>query len=164
MKKIKNILYFSIICILISVLLFVSFSKFILKKDIIKIGGYGALIVVTGSMEPTIHIKELIIIKEQKHYAIGDIVTYRENDRNLVTHRIVNLSEGKFVPRGDNNTLNDVEQDFKTIEGKVVYHSIVLGEFFFYWLKPIIIIIISICAINLIIDFIKNKEKKTNEN
>ncbi|MBR3697841.1 MAG: hypothetical protein IKM97_06300 [Clostridia bacterium] len=51
----------------------------------------GILIVVTGSMEPSINIKEMIVIKEQKDYKIGDIVTYKDNNNNFVTHRIVNI-------------------------------------------------------------------------
>ena len=63
-----------ILIFLISILLFVLFSKFYLKKDLIKIFETSALLVVTGSMEPTIHIKELIIIQEKENYEINDIV------------------------------------------------------------------------------------------
>ena len=51
--------------------------------------GTGALIVITGSMEPTINIKEMIIIKEQKDYKVLDIVTYKDEKGTLITHRIV---------------------------------------------------------------------------
>lgn len=121
-----------------------------MKKDIVKIFGNGCLIVVTGSMEPTIHIKELIIIQEQKDYKINDIVTYKNKENNFVTHRIIEINGNEIITRGDNNTINDDPIKVTDIEGKVIFHSIVLGELFLYWLKPIIILIIIISVLNYI--------------
>lgn len=148
---------------LIVILIFVCFSKFLLKNDLTKIFGYGSLIVVTGSMEPTIHIKELIVIKEENDYNINDIVTYRDSENNLVTHRIVEKNQNKIVTRGDNNTRDDLETSIKNVEGKVIFHSIVLGELFLYWLKPIVIVILAIIIINILKNLFLRKVK-VNEN
>ena len=99
-------------------------------------------------MEPTINIKELVIIKEQKEYEVKDIVTYRDNN-NFVTHRIVNKVGKTVITRGDNNTVNDEPININEIEGKVCYHSLILGELFLYWIKPILLLIISVLIINL---------------
>lgn len=123
---------------LILILVYVLFSKFYLKNDLIKLFGNGGLIVVTGSMEPTIHIKEFIIIKEQDKYKINDIVTYRDQENNFVTHRIIDIDEKQIITRGDNNTVNDEPISIESVEGKVIFHSVVLGELFLYWLKPVI--------------------------
>lgn len=144
---------------LIVILIFVCFSKFLLKNDLTKIFGYGSLIVVTGSMEPTIHIKELIVIKEENDYNINDIVTYRDSENNLVTHRIVEKNQNKIVTRGDNNTRDDLETSIKNVEGKVIFHSIVLGELFLYWLKPIVIVILAIIIINILKNLFLRKVK-----
>ncbi len=136
--------------ILIGILIFVIVSKFYLNKDIIKFFGASPLIVVTGSMEPTIHIKEFIIIREMKNYNINDIVTYKNKENNFVTHRIVEINGENIITRGDNNTINDEPIKLQNIEGKVIFHSIVLGELFLYWLKPIIILMFSISMINFI--------------
>ena len=119
----------------------------------------GALIVITGSMEPTINIKELIIIKEQKYYCIGDIITYRDYNNNLVTHRIVKISENEIITRGDNNTVSDRPINIKRIEGKVVYHSIVIGEIFLYWVKPILYFIFVCLVFNIIKSEISRRKK-----
>lgn len=147
---------------LIFILIFVIFSKFYLKKDIIKFFGSSPLIVVTGSMEPTIHIKEFIIIKEMENYKVNDIVTYKNNENNFVTHRIVEKNEDTIITRGDNNTINDEPIKVDNIEGKVVFHSIVLGELFLYWLKPIMGLLFIVSTINFIKYSIVSRKVKTN--
>ena len=101
-------------------------------------------------MEPTINIKEMIIIKEQEKYDVRDIVTYRDKNNNLVTHRIINKVGNTIITRGDNNSVSDESIELEKIEGKVYYHSAVLGEIFLYWLKPILGLIIVLLAFNII--------------
>ena len=83
--------------------------------------GYASLTVETGSMEGTIDIGDMIIIKKQKEYKIGDIVTYlHEGDKIPTTHRIINYnSDGTFVTKGDSNNSKDPE---------AVTNDIILGE------------------------------------
>ena len=143
---------------------FIFISKIYLKKKIAKICGIGALIVVTGSMEPTINIKEMIIIKEQKNYKIGDIVTYTDDNQNLVTHRIVSKTGSTVITRGDNNTVNDKPITINRIEGKVYYHSSVLGEIVLYWVKPILFLSISFLFLGIIKSIILYRRESINEN
>ena len=68
MKIVKKILNWCITIITILVLilnLYILYVKIIKKQDIIKISGYSAFIVISGSMEPTIKVDDLIIIKEE---------------------------------------------------------------------------------------------------
>ena len=116
-------------------------------------------------MEPTINIKEMIIIKEQKNYNIGDIVTYIDSKNNLVTHRIISKTGNKIITRGDNNTVSDIPIKKTQIEGKVKFHSIVLGEFFIYWIKPLLLLSILILLMNNIKSsnlFRRKSEEKKN--
>lgn len=130
--------------IIIFILLFTLYSKFILKEEIIKLYNTAILVVLTGSMEPTIKSGEMIIIKEQKDYNVDDIVTYKEDRNFFVTHRIINKYENKYETKGDNNNLIDETIDKDQIEGKVIYHSKVCGFFILYLLKPITLIVIII--------------------
>lgn len=115
-------------------------------------------------MEPSIHIKELIVIREMESYKINDIVTYRDKENNFVTHRIIEKYGDTFITRGDNNTINDDPINIKNIEGKVIYHSIVLGEIFLYWLKPIMSVIFIVSMLNFIkYSLISRKVKVGNE-
>lgn len=140
----KQIIQKIFLIIIIFILLFTLYSKFILKEELIKLYNTAILVVLTGSMEPTIKSGEMIIIKEQTDYNVDDIVTYKE-DRNLfVTHRIINKYENKYETKGDNNNLVDEPIDKDQIEGKVIYHSKVCGFFILYLLKPITLIVIII--------------------
>ena len=130
--------------IIIFILLFTLYSKFILKEELIKLYNTAILVVLTGSMEPTIKSGEMIIIKEQTDYNVDDIVTYKEDRNFFVTHRIINKYENKYETKGDNNNLIDETIDKDQIEGKVIYHSKVCGFFILYLLKPITIIVIII--------------------
>ena len=67
--------------------------------------------VLSGSMEPTIFYGSLIYVKPQSVYAPGDIVTFRSASKPVkyFTHRIVSVSNGMAVTRGDANIHNDPE-------------------------------------------------------
>lgn len=149
---------------LIFILLKVSYSKFIKKEYPVKLFGMSFLVVVTGSMEPEIETGELIVIKEIDKYKIGDIVTYVDQDNFLITHRIVDLKDKNMVTKGDNNNLLDEEIALKSIKGKVIIHSKILGFFVLYLLKPLIFLyIIILILINVITFWRKESEDKTNE-
>lgn len=117
-----------------------SYSKFVLKQKLIKVGNYSILVVLTGSMEPTIKAGDMILIKEKDQYQVGDIVTYIDEDSYFITHRITSLDGDKCITQGDNNNIEDLEFNTKSIQGAVVYHSKVLGFFILYLLKPLAII------------------------
>ena len=140
----KQIIQKVFLIIIIFILLFTLYSKFILKEELIKLYNTAILVVLTGSMEPTIKSGEMIIIKEQSDYNIDDIVTYKEDKSFFVTHRIVNKYEDKYETKGDNNNLIDESINKDQIEGKVIYHSKVCGFFILYLLKPITLIVIII--------------------
>ena len=69
--KIKKFLKNLIIIALIIILCFVIVSKFYYRTNLIKIGGIGTLIVVTGSMDPTIKSNESPISGTRKTNNIG---------------------------------------------------------------------------------------------
>lgn len=58
--------------------------------------------VVSGSMEPTLHVGDLLIISNAS-YAPGDIAVYMRGNVQIV-HRIIDVTaDGKYIFRGDNN-------------------------------------------------------------
>lgn len=165
MKKIIKMANNIILIILIIVLLFVCYSKYIRKKPVVKLGGYAILVVLTDSMEPEIQGNELILIQEKNEYELGDIVTYQDNDNILITHRIVEIQGDSFIAKGDSNAGKDDAVQIERIQGKVLFHSKVLGIFILYYLK---FVIFSYVIVVLVIYFIKNilnrskNEKKEN--
>ena len=83
----------------------------ILIACLIITGTLQILVVLSGSMQPTLHAGDIIITQETpiQTLHINDIITYRspENTKNLVTHRIVNIINDNhvltFQTKGDAN-------------------------------------------------------------
>jgi len=78
------------------------------------LGGRVAYIMVSGhSMEPTMHIGDLAVIRAEPDYHVGDIIAYRVPDGQVgagvpVIHRIVGGdARTGFITRGDHNPYND---------------------------------------------------------
>ena len=79
---------------------------------------FGAYVIVSPSMVPTISVNDGIVIKrvDNDQYDVGDIITFVSNDANykglLVTHRIIHKksiskNESIYTTKGDNNSLED---------------------------------------------------------
>src|SRR3989344_703888 len=91
----------------ISILLFALAVGFVAL--IAPVGGNKALIVRSGSMQPTIGVGDLITAKPQKEYKVGDIIAFKDPLKSsvLVTHRIIGqeIENGKiyFKTKGDGN-------------------------------------------------------------
>lgn len=74
--------------------------------------GFRALVVRSGSMEPTIRAGDLVVTRVVRPSAVhvGDIVTFRDpsRDQTLVTHRVQEVAATgatyEFVTKGDANT------------------------------------------------------------
>lgn len=81
--------------------------------------GYGAAVVLTGSMEPTIGADDLIIVAEQDEYAVDDIVVYQSGSI-LVVHRVVDITDGMVTTKGDANNVADDPVELSAIKGEVI--------------------------------------------
>ncbi len=146
-RKIELVLFIILIFVLISV----AYLKFFKKVNNINILGYSFFIVKTGSMEPSINMGELIIVKEKSNYNRGDIITYYDGNI-FVTHRIVEISDNSYFTKGDANNERDIGISEDNIIGNVIYHSAFLGKIITDYLH---IIIITYVIINLTIYFLK---------
>ena len=81
--------------------------------------GYGAALVLTGSMEPTIMADDLILVSAHESYDAGDIVVY-QSGRILVVHRILRMEENAIITKGDANQAEDEPVAPEQIKGKVI--------------------------------------------
>lgn len=102
---------------------------------------YNAYVVLTGSMEPEIMTRDVVVTKkrEPKEYEVGDIITFLSSDSRLsniiVTHRIVNkyydATTGKYSyqTKGDANNTEDfaLAEDYNII-GEVIFKIPKLGH------------------------------------
>lgn len=81
--------------------------------------GYGAAVVLSGSMEPTLSVNDLIIVQEAPTYAIDDIVVF-QGGNDLIVHRIISLEDGMCHTQGDANNIADEPIEMSKIKGKVI--------------------------------------------
>ena len=83
-------------------------SRYILKEEIPTIFGFGFAVVASGSMEPALHVNDLIVTKAEDAYAVGDIVMfYDDADGIYITHRIVAVAAAGYTTKGDANSGTD---------------------------------------------------------
>lgn len=81
--------------------------------------GFGAAIVLSGSMEPALSVDDLIIVREVEQYRVGDVVVFQSGS-SLVVHRIIRLEGDMVVTQGDANNAPDEEMEMSRIKGRVV--------------------------------------------
>ena len=128
-----SIIMYSIIIVLLIVgaVLFVYFVDFKIRDSRLETPLYGAYVIVSGSMEPLIKVRDAVIIKRTTEDRIkkGDVVTYRSADPAfsgiLITHRVVSIEEKDgekvYITKGDHNeTIDRTPVSFSQIQGKVV--------------------------------------------
>ncbi len=158
MKKVISKVSSVIIIILLVLSLYSFISLRVLKKDLVSFFGYSMLEVVSGSMEPTISVGDLIIINTRdKNYQSDDIVTFYDEENSFVTHRIIKVNKKGVVTRGDANNSNDGEIDSLNIVGKYVLRIKGLGLIIAFLKKPIIILIVFV--ISSLVCYISNDYK-----
>jgi signal peptidase I len=108
MKKTLKILQGVVWTALLAFLLLIALTFLPIK------GNYKIFTVQSGSMEPAIHTGSIILVKAQKDYNVGDIVTRKTNDPKVtITHRIISKNETgggvSFETKGDANDDSDGE-------------------------------------------------------
>lgn len=144
-----KIILWSLIVITLSLLLITVASR---KTDIL---GYRLYIIMSGSMEPTIHVKDAIITKQIDEPQNGDIIAF-ENGDMITVHRIIKVyTEGDnrlYQTKGDNNNADDPGLVQKTqVKGKVKVVLPFVGRTVLFLQSHFIVLILAIGIITIII-------------
>ena len=163
----KKILYY--ILFLVIVLPFLIFNLTLIIKSklypdkIADFMGYKPFIVMSGSMETTINIGDLVIVKKVNSNNIhtGDIIAFK-NGNIVISHRVKEVINDsgtyKFKTKGDNNNVTDdfiVNSD--AIEGIFVNKIPGLGSILLFLGKPIglLMVILVIIIVSTALYFVK---------
>ncbi len=163
----KKILYY--ILFLVIVLPFLIFNLTLIIKSklypdkIADFMGYKPFIVMSGSMETTINIGDLVIVKKVNSSNIhtGDIIAFK-NGNIVISHRVKEIINDsgtyKFKTKGDNNNVADdfiVNSD--AIEGIFVNKIPGLGSILLFLGKPIglLMVILVIIIVSTALYFVK---------
>lgn len=158
--KIFKIFFVLIFILLILLNLVLLFSKFVLKKEYPDILGYSYFEVLTGSMRNEINISDIVIVKSQANYQVGDIITYKSKNY-VVTHRVVKVEENILVTKGDANNISDEPIYKNQVIGKVV-HKIEKAGIYIKVFTDIKVIILMFIIIMLIVFIMSEIEMGNN--
>lgn len=97
----------------------------------------------SGSMMPEIQVGEIILTVKQKQYQENDIITYQTEDGYFITHRILKETSIGYITKGDfNNTEDKAIVKSHQVQGKVIFHSKILGKIYQYRYYLIVIILL----------------------
>lgn len=164
MKKflsiIKRLLSFLFISILIGYSIFLVNAKFVLHEQLPMLSGYAHAVVLSGSMEPTIAVNDLIIIKEQTNYNKDDIITYIDDENTLITHRLIKIEDNKVTTKGDANNVLDPTFDKEQIKGKVIAIIPKAGYIIIFMQNPLCVVTVVVIAF-ILMERSYSKEKET---
>ena len=118
-SKILTVLFAIFTLSIMSLAIYNFVSVKILNKDYPNIFGYTFFEIVSGSMSPTIEKGDMIIVKIDTNYKVGDIVSFKDND-SIITHRIIEKNDNYYVTQGDANNVADNPIKEEQIIGKTV--------------------------------------------
>lgn len=107
LKKIFKSVACCFLALLVSLCLYTFIVTDIMKKDYVNVFGYTYFVVKTGSMSGTLEVDDVIIVKITKDTKINDIITYVNDNGEIITHRLVRKSGSKLIAQGDVNNVED---------------------------------------------------------
>jgi len=110
-KITKKVIHIKLTLLVLMVLPLAVFTLLTSKSSFI--AGIRSMVVLSGSMEPTLHTGSVVYIQPARSYNAGDIVTFTTESGMTVTHRIVSekLSDDglQYTTKGDANNTADTE-------------------------------------------------------
>lgn len=124
--------------------------------------GYGAAVVLSGSMEPEFSEGDLIVVNETNTYEVNDIVVFQDGN-SLVVHRIVDIDGETITTKGDANKTADEPINVSAVKGRVLFWIPFVGKVVEFLKTPVGTICIIAAAIALIEIPRRNEKKKDDE-
>lgn len=152
LRKIKNGIRFLLLVVcglMLGMNLYLANANNIVGNQLPMPFGYGAAVVLSGSMEPTFSEGDLIIVKEEMDYGKNDVVVYQDGN-SLVVHRIVDVDEEMVTTKGDANQVADAPISVAAIKGKVLGWIPIAGTIVKGIKTPIGTIVLVLVAIALV--------------
>lgn len=161
-KYVLNILT-GIVVVSIFFALYGLFQITILNKSYANYFGYSLFEVDSGSMSPTINVKDMVVVKKTKDIKEDDIITF-ESEGSFVTHRVVSIEKNKVITKGDYNNHEDKTIAKNTIIGKVVKVFPKFGVWKKIILSPIVLVAMFFTMILFSLGFSYEDKKKKKKN
>ena len=103
-------------------------------------GGPAGYVIITGnSMEPGFHNRDLVIVRRDPPYTVGEVVAFHDADLGRpVFHRILARDGSRFVMKGDNNGWTDSYSPRESeIIGRAWLHIASIGDKILWLRQPL---------------------------
>jgi len=88
-------------------------------------------VVTSWSMEPTLHVGDLIVVSGREQPKVGDVIVYVKPNGELIVHRLIAVEETAwrtvYITKGDANPYPDEPINPERVKGKVVFVIPYLG-------------------------------------
>lgn len=123
--------------------------------------GMGISVVLSGSMEPELSVDDVIIVKAQDKYSVGDMVVFQSHG-DMVVHRIIAMEGETITTKGDANNSADEPISLSDIKGGVTAVIPGMGKALRFIKSPYGMIIVMGAAL-LLMELSFRKEKKASE-
>ena len=164
-KSIIKIIANIFTCILFAILILIIIGKMqmlLQNKKYPNYFGYTLFEVASGSMEPTLYVNDVILVKITKdNIKKNDIIAFSNNNA-IVTHRVIFVENNVITVKGDANNAIDSPITFEEVIGKVVKVYPKLGVWKKVIAEPKILITIFITF--LLFDFALSYNDKSKKN
>lgn len=136
-KVTKKIIHVKLMLLVLMILPLAVFTLLTSKSSIL--AGIRSMVVLSGSMEPTMHVGSVVYVMPQSTYSKGDIISFTNDAGATVTHRIAEITKSNgttvYQTKGDANKVQDSQSvSTKNVIGKM-FISIPYVGFVIEWLK-----------------------------
>ena len=153
-KKVVKWIVNVFIFILFAILLLIIYGKLQTvfgRKAYPNYFGYTFFEVASGSMEPTLHVNDILFVHiTKKNLKENDIITFQGNNE-IITHRIKFIDNDELIVKGDANNTADSPIKVDQVIGKVIKVYEKLGVWRKVMTEPKILITVFITL--LLFDF-----------
>lgn len=165
MKKIIKIFVYLSFAFLLIYNITVMIQKVCNPNEIPNFLGYKNFVILSGSMEDTLNIGDIIFIKDKSEIKNGDIISYREKQA-VITHRVIDIIEQNgeifYKTKGDANETIDKELvSIDEIEGIYCFKIAKMGTIIMFLQSKTGIM--TFLVILLVLYIFTNKTSKSKE-
>jgi signal peptidase len=123
--------------------------------------GYGISVVLSGSMEPTLSVHDLVLIRETPAVETGDVVVY-QSENELIIHRVISVGEDTLITQGDANSSADEPISRSAVKGVLVASVPHVGILVLALKNPVVVILLLAAAF-LLMELSYRKEKRSDD-
>jgi signal peptidase len=120
--------------------------------------GYGISVVLSGSMEPTLSVHDLVLIRETQAVEVGDVVVY-QSENELIIHRVISVGKDTLITQGDANSSADEPIPRSAVKGVLVASVPHVGILVLALKKPVVVVLLLAAAF-LLMELSYRKERR----